>query len=200
MKTKEFFLVSYLPHDVLQDILDTKLKQIDKYAYILHDKDVYDKDVVNDVGDVLHCVGEIKAPHTHIYLRLFESRDSGEIQRWFTREIDGQRVNCFYERVHNRIGCIAYLTHRTKKAQHKYQYDLDSIVSFNLDGSELDGDCVDNSLDILDDMMSGVPLREMIRRYGKQFIYQYKTYREMMIMLLKSQNDEIIKKGEINND
>lgn len=196
MKMKEFFLVSYLPLNVIQDILDTKLKQIDKYAYILHDRDVYDKDVLNDVGDVLHRAGEVKAPHTHIYLKLFESRDNGEIQRWFTKEVDGVRQNCFLERVHNRIGCIAYLTHRTKKSAHKYQYDLELVKSFNLDGMELDGDCVDNSLDILDDMMSGVPIREMIRRYGKQYIYQYKAYRDMMVMLIESQSNEIIEKGE----
>lgn len=189
MKSKEFFLVSYLPHDVIQNILDTKLKQIDKYAYILHDKDVYDKDVVNDVGDVLHCVGEVKAPHTHIFLKLFESRDSGEIQRWFTREVDGVRQNCFLERVHNRIGCIAYLTHRTKKSQHKYQYDLDLVKSFNLDGTELDGDCVDNSLDIIEDILNNVPLREMVRRYGKQFIYQYKAYTEMAFNIRKQENN-----------
>lgn len=197
MKLKEFFLVSYLPHDALQNILDTKLKQIDKYAYILHDKDVYDKDVVNDVGDVLHHVGDVKAPHTHIYLKLFESRDSGEIQRWFTKEIDGVRQNCFLERVHNRIGCIAYLTHRTKQSQHKYQYDLDLIKSFNLDGTELDGDCVDNSLDIIEDILNHVPLREMVRRYGKQFIYQYKAYTEMAFNIRK---EEINNNGGFEND
>lgn len=194
MKSKEFFLVSYLPHDILQDILDTKLKQIDKYAYILHDKDVYDDDVVNDCGDVLHVKGEVKAPHTHIYLKLFESRDSGEIQRWFTKEVEGVRVNCFLERVHNRVGALAYLTHRTKKSAHKYQYPLEIVISFNLEGTELDGDCVDNSLDIIDDILNRVPLREMIRRYGKQFIYQYKAY---MFMAEQLESNE---KGVHDND
>lgn len=186
-------MVSYLDHETIQNILDTKLKQIDKYAYILHNKDVYDKDVVNDVGDVLHHVGDPKEPHTHIYLKLFESRDSGEIQRWFVREVDSKRVNCFVERVHNRIGCIAYLTHSNKKAQHKFQYSFDCIKSFNLNGDELDNECVDNSLDIIEDILGGCSYRELLCKYGRLVVFHlndFKFYADLISRENKQKGDE----------
>lgn len=187
-KMKEFFLVSYLDHETIQNILDTKLNQIDRYAYILHDRDVYDKDIVNDVGDVLHAKGDSKEPHTHIYLKLFESRQADEIQRWFVREVECKRVNCFVERVHNRVGCIAYLTHSNKKAQHKFQYPIDSMVSFNLDGSELGNECVDESLDIIEDILGGVSYRDLLCHYGRQIVYHIKDYKYFADLIKREQN------------
>lgn len=95
MRTYEHFLVSYLPTlEDVQKVLDNKAKQIVSYAYIMHDKDFYTDDVIDkDTGDVLHVKGELKPPHIHIYLRLVNNRDVGEIRRWFeSSDENGQKL------------------------------------------------------------------------------------------------------------
>ena len=50
MKTKKLFMVSYVPVDKIDEILTIKSTQLVSYAFILHDKDVYLKDIFNDDG------------------------------------------------------------------------------------------------------------------------------------------------------
>ena len=177
-RTNELFLISYLPStNIINDILDKKLKNIKSYAFIYHDKDIYLNDILDDKNEILHKKGDLKVPHFHIYLKLKSSRDSEEIKRWFMPKdlIDdnGLPYNCLSQKVKSSVACIDYLTH--KNEPDKYQYSENDIISYNID-SVLENECIDNSIDIVEDMLSGFSTRELVKRYGRDFIYHYSSY------------------------
>lgn len=180
VRTNRLFLVSYCSEDFISSVLDRKIQQIQAFAYILHDKDVYLKDVYKD-GELLHAKGEMEIPHYHIYLELYNSRVPSEVLSWFKYEEDGKRINTLREYPYSCQSCIDYLTH--KNARDKFQYDVNDIVQYGLkvadDGSLSPNLSYDNSLDILDNVLANVPLRELVKRYGKEFIYHYGQYRAL---------------------
>lgn len=178
MRSYEHFLVSYLPslQDV-QNVLDIKSKQISSYAYIMHDKDYYPEDVIDkDTGDVLHIKGELKPPHIHIYLRLINNRDVSEIRRWFeSKDENGQKINCLSRIVRDRVSCINYLIHNTKASKNKYQYSVGDVVSYNIE--HIDDDMpIDNTYYVVEDMLKGLPRMELLKKYGRDFLYHYSSY------------------------
>lgn len=177
-RTNELFLISYLPStNIINDILDKKLKNIKSYAFIYHDKDIYFNDILDDKNEIIHKKGDFKVPHFHIYLKLKSSRDSEEIKRWFMpKELideNGLPYNCLSQKVKSSVACIEYLTH--KNEPEKYQYSENDIISYNID-SVLENDAIDNSIDIVEDMLSGFSTRELVKRYGRDFIYHYSSY------------------------
>lgn len=177
-RTNELFLISYLPStNIINDILDKKLKNIKSYAFIYHDKDIYFNDILDDKNEIIHKKGDLKVPHFHIYLKLKSSRDSEEIKRWFMPKdlIDenGLPYNCLSQKVKSSVACIEYLTH--KNEPEKYQYSESDIISYNID-SVLENDAIDNSIDIVEDMLRGFSTRELVKRYGRDFIYHYNCY------------------------
>lgn len=188
MRTYEHFLVSYLPTlEDVQKVLDNKAKQIVSYAYIMHDKDFYTDDVIDkDTGDVLHVKGELKPPHIHIYLRLVNNRDVGEIRRWFeSSDENGQKINCLSRVVRDRVSCINYLIHNTKASKDKYQYPVEDVVSYNVE--HIDDDMpVDSTFYIVEDMLKGIPKMELLKKYGRDFLYHYQNY----VQFVKDLNSE----------
>lgn len=177
-RTNELFLISYLPStNIINDILDKKLKNIKSYAFIYHDKDIYVNDILDDKNEILHKKGDLKVPHFHIYLKLKSSRDSEEIKRWFMPkgllDVNGLPYNCLSQKVKSSVACIEYLTH--KNEPDKYQYSENDIISYNID-CVLENDAIDNSIDIVEDMLSGFSTRELVKRYGRDFIYHYSSY------------------------
>lgn len=177
-KFTELFLISYLPStDIINDILDKKIKSIKSYAFIYHNKDIYLNDILDDKNEILHKKGDLKTPHYHIYLRFKTNRDVDEIKRWFMPkgllDENGLPYNCLSQKVKSSVACIEYLTH--KNEPEKFQYSENDIISYNID-SILENDCIDNSIDIVEDMLSGSPTRELVKRYGRDFIYHYSSY------------------------
>ena len=176
--TNELFLISYLPSiDIINDILDKKLKNIKSYAFILHDKDIYLNDILDDKNELIHKKGDLKVSHFHIYLKLKSNRYADEIKRWFMpKELtdeNGLPYNCLSQNVKSSVACIEYLTH--KNEPEKYQYSENDVISYNID-SVLENDAIDNSIDIVEDMLSGFSTRELVKRYGRDFIYHYSSY------------------------
>lgn len=85
---------------------------IDKYLYILHDKDVQED-------------GTPKNPHYHVYLHFTNSRDFDFVAKWF------DLAPSFVNRIKGRFGdAIEYAQHIN--APDKYQYP-DSEVTANFD-------------------------------------------------------------------
>ena len=96
----------------LQQDITGVVESYEKYAWILHDKDI-DEDT-----------GELKAPHYHIFLEFRNARYLSGL----AAEL-GVASN-FIEVCRNKTGSQLYLTH--KKDPDKYQYD-DSEVHSNFD-------------------------------------------------------------------
>lgn len=183
-KTRTLSLISYLEtYEDVQSVIDYKANQIVSYAYALHDKDTYEKDVFDTLSGVLkHSKGELKKPHFHIYLLLSERRYVEEVQKWFMlKNKDGIIQNCLYEPLFSKSSLLDYLTHSTDKAKNKYQYDKSIVVSYNIDIDPVDNnEPIDETFDILQALMCGVPIFDLVSKYGRDFVYHYNQYKSLL--------------------
>ena len=97
----------YLSEDTLKKAIASQ-DCIDKWCYVLHDKDVRDD-------------GTPKAPHWHVYLHFTDSRQFDYIAKWF--EIEPQYVGKIKGK---RFGDgIEYASHHN--APEKYQYPFSEV-------------------------------------------------------------------------
>lgn len=94
------------------------IKKYYEYAYILHDKDIWDKEVVDDDGVTIHKVGDIKKPHYHVILNFKNPRSIDKLRN----ELGLKHLETcnfyFYSR---------YLIH--KDNPRKFQYNEHEIVT-----------------------------------------------------------------------
>ena len=158
---RNFSLISYCREDDIKKVIQDHNNNIRAYAYILHDKDINED-------------GSPKVPHYHILLLLKSATTSSAICKWFTgiTDIDGCPVNTFAENIYNVSIAFDYLSH--KDYPNKAQYSEDSIIGFNLElFKSRDADKPDTVLLAFNDILDGVPLIEVAKTYGRDFIIHY---------------------------
>lgn len=159
-KSRKFSLVSYVPAEHILQVLQSHSKSIRGFAYATHDKDLNDD-------------GTLKAIHTHIVLWLYDGRALDDIRRWFRyTDSDGQAVNTLGQFCLDISSAYEYLTHQN--TPEKYQYSPDIVVctdeSLFENASEVNED---SALGALNDLIDGMPLREVAAKYGRDFIFHY---------------------------
>lgn len=158
-KTRFISLITYHDAKTIEVILNDKKNMVVGYCYILHDKDLKED-------------GSIKEPHIHLCIRLTTSREPEEICRWFKIN----EINTFAERVFSRAEVINYLTH--KNNPEKFQYPIESIVNRN--GIESFAENGNDALEMYLDAFNGIIPREMVRKYGRDFLYHHKQIYELV--------------------
>lgn len=163
----ELCLSTYLPFDKIGAILNDKIAdgQVYQAFYILHDKDT------NEQGIPVE-------PHTHIYVRLSRSRLPSQICNWF-RGLDekGQVVNTFSEPVHSSVQDVRlYFTHRNRPDKYQYPdsdiHDLGDALTVN--------EGVDDTYNIFCDLVAGLSIPDLVRKYGRDFVYHYSHWKALM--------------------
>lgn len=115
--------IQYLSEEKIREVIETK-NYIKKWAYILHDKDVYTED--DEKKDSSHKSGTLKEPHWHICLSFKDSVEIKTIANAFgvqQQYVDKSHSGYFED-------MAMYLTH--KNACEKYQY-LPEEVKANFD-------------------------------------------------------------------
>lgn len=176
-KTRKFFIRSYLNEQQLQNVLEKNRSIIYRWAYAHHDKDME--------------ADKPKVAHTHIYIEFTQPYKISRPRNMFKGLIDekGKEINTHIEFVDKTTAhCIQYLIH--KGYNDKYQYTADIIKSDNLDIDYLlsvdlskASKREDNSFDILERLLTNgynsVQLVELAKLYGKDFIYHYRTFKEL---------------------
>lgn len=176
-KTRKFFIRSYLTEEQLKNILEKNRSIIYRWAYALHDRDTE-----ND---------KPKVAHTHIYLEFINTYKISKPRNMFKGLIDdkGKEINTHIEFVDKTTAhCIQYLIH--KGYADKFQYSADIIKAENLDLEYLlsidlskASKREDNSFNILESLLengyNSVRLIELSKLYGKDFIYHYRTFKEL---------------------
>lgn len=162
-------LITYLSFEEVVAVLQTKLDQgqIEYASCIYHDKD--------------------NTPaHTHIYMRMARSRDKAQLIRWF-RGVDenGLLVNTFAESLVGTMQDIQrYFIHADNPD--KYQYAESDIVYV---GSACYIDSAkDDTYHIVEMLINGVSLLEIVKVYGKDFVYHYNHYRNLVADIKEIQN------------
>lgn len=109
----------YINIDEIQKMLDDK-KAIKDYAYILHDKDVYNEDDVKKNPSLI--LGEAKPPHYHFALRLDNAYTFACVASWF-----GLAENFACKVKGEWVDMLKYLTHQN--APNKFQYSENEVIS-----------------------------------------------------------------------
>ena len=155
-KTRFFACVSYIPDtEKILTVLHRKHNAVRAYAVIKHDK---------DIADV----------HHHMVIRTHSTWTCPQLAKWFTGDDIDQ--NTFAQPVIDRNGIIEYLTHENED-ETKFKYDKADIIDGGLDDLIPQGDSTDNSYEIITALLNGTPIREMVRLYGRDFVYHYGSYR-----------------------
>lgn len=178
-QSRNMCIMTYCPGEHIQKVIEFHSDVIRAYAYIFHDKFSPD-----ELGDK-----ETKEPHYHIVLRLTVPMTESSVSKWFTyynSEGLKQRVDCIS--TDDPFDSYDYLTH--KHNPEKYQFDdLDVTVSdsnlFTRNKSKISDD---SSLNALDDMLNGVDVYTICRRYGRDVIYHLSQLQFAKYLITNSKN------------
>lgn len=169
---RNFCLSSYCNTAEIQKVLLKHDKQIRAYAYIVHDKDVNE-------------LGLPKEEHVHILLSLINNTTVDAVRNWFKGFIDEKDMpkTTLAQPMHDITSSFDYLTHNTEQAKEdgKYQYDESEIISNNKEffqDSALQEQ--DNVSLALCELLDGVPLSEVAKKYGRDFIIHYQSIKLLM--------------------
>lgn len=171
-------VIFYGSHRELCSILREHSAKIAHWAFILHDKCIYDSDLMNNDGVLVHKKGELEKPHFHLLLDFYNGHSFTAVKRMFTTVADNPRV----ERVTSRYAQFRYLTH--KDNPEKYQYDSKEIYSDDINFYEklvIEGDKSepDNKAEsIINDILRGVSPALMVSRYGRDYVIHMKSYED----------------------
>lgn len=113
-----------LTENKIKEVLN-RYSSINKWAYIIHDKDTYtNEDEKNDCGKT---AGTLKPKHFHVVLQMKDNNtELYQVAAWF-----GIADN-YVDKVSGRGGfldCVQYLTHESEAQQKKkkYRYDDDAV-------------------------------------------------------------------------
>ena len=134
MKTRIFNIMQYQNNPETGDQLLTEEqiksgldhKSIDKWAYILHDKDIYHEE--DELNDPTKKAGDKKPPHWHIVLQFKSAVEIGVISKWFGVPENFIEVPKGFGR-DKFLDCVQYLTHEDQKQQDlgKYRYPDEEV-------------------------------------------------------------------------
>lgn len=120
MRSRNYTIVLYPEDETHVQALDTIKNQF-SYAYILHNKDKYEKDEINeDTGEIEHKRGELKKEHWHVLITFPNARSEENIKAILGNEKLHIEKSSFYE-------MTRYLIHLD--SPHKYQYNSQEIIT-----------------------------------------------------------------------
>lgn len=164
--SRKFSLVTYLTEEQLRDVLNSHYRQIKAWAYAYHDSDKNDD-------------GSLKVKHCHVILYVYNASTVTRIRKWFRAfDSDGKEITTTGQICDDLSSMWDYLIHADNPE--KFQYP-DSIRCSNdryffMDDSPND----DNSLSIIDDLLSDVSIYEMVSRYGRDFCIHFGHYSDIV--------------------
>ena len=205
MRARIFNVMQYVNHPETGEpllseetiIKTVNRKGIKKYAYILHDKDVYS--AADEEFDETHIQGQTKPPHWHI---VIQTNNAMELQVLAKRLginenfIDvpkGMDKGKF-------LDCVEYLTHENEKQQKlgKHRYDDSEVKSnfnFRFELKKREEDRLKYGKDLssrdamrYDVMYGGKTLRECIDENELQYMDDFEKLQKMRMQFLMKQD------------
>lgn len=140
---------------VCSDVLNLAMSKYSEVAYILHDKDVYEDEILDDDGNVIHCKGELKKSHYHLVFRTtprFPKAISNAL---------GVPLNDIEFGKGSFEHCVRYLVHSDNP--HKFQYDISDIITNIVDIDKFFYEVDEGSqvMDLVNYKNSGVSYKEL---------------------------------------
>ena len=177
--TKCACLTTYANEKQIKETLKAQGKAVAGASWILHDKDK-------------------KVPHTHLVILSDRSRRLKDYIGWFKNLTDeyGNAINTLAKICKSTTATQKYFTHSDEesKQQGKHQYAEEDIrvlegeqystvweyktqtdIAFEADQKRKA--TMEENENLLEDIIAEKPMREMARKYGRDFMKNYKTYR-----------------------
>ncbi len=163
-RTRFFSLSTYLDEKKFRKVIQAHIKSIRAFCYILHDKDDTE-------------------PHTHIVMRTHSAWTSHQILRWFDGFVDADKkpINTLCEPANDLVALKDYLIHSdaVSRKEGKHLYSFDEVHDFGIWDMIPQNDSYDDTYEILNKLLVGTSYREMVRQYGRKFLYHWGAYSEM---------------------
>lgn len=195
-ESKALSIVTYATEEHILRIFESKKNQVLGFAYIHHDKDKSE-------------------PHKHIVVVLKRSRKQQEVLNWFKGCVDekGEKCNTRLEPIACMRGIEEYLTHSdddsVKAGKHQYnEQDIKVLKADELFDYVTDYDKAqereqrkteksDEVESLIDDIIQGVSLREMARRYGRDYMKNAVSYRRYAADVVLEETGDLAKALQI---
>lgn len=180
-QARAFWIRTYLSKDGLDLFLQTNIKRIRSYAYILHDRDADEN-------------GELVQPHYHLVLRMYSQWSRKRIYKLFVPFLwnfnNGQWdkiANIDLQISSDYKANFTYLTHDNDPD--KYQYDKSLIVSNDPDDfGNHDDKCKDGAFEIVNDIIDGKSQLFLLKKYGREYVYHKKQYELIAQCIIYEEN------------
>ncbi len=155
-------IITYAKEKQLELILKNHESAISAYAWIKHDKDN-------------------KEPHIHLYIKFNSDRRPTDVQKWFENCTDNkdEPANTLWQKVKCPQGLITYLTHANEPNKHQYEEKEIHYSSEDAKNELLEEFNEDNGYDALQQMLDNIPLRDIARKHGRDFIRYYNSYKQL---------------------
>lgn len=160
MRSRSFSIVTYLAPQQLEQILLLNSKDILRYAYIVHDKDLNEDNTP-------------KRTHIHLYLYFNNKKSVSQIKDMLsvydTLDI---KINSLIQIAKNQVAVIQYFTHQNEPK--KVQYEEDFIFSKNLNIQKILETRLtveDKSTEIVTRLLNNEDIFELCQLFGRDFIY-----------------------------
>ena len=162
-KTRYFSLTSYATEKQIQKVICDHVKSIRALCYIFHDKDEAE-------------------PHYHILIRTHATWSPAQIANWFSglKDKEKKKINTFAEVANDMRALELYILHQDEKSieEGKHQYNKEDIKDFGLTDLFERKESYDNSYEILLRVLARTNPRDLVRFYGRDFLYHMNSYYE----------------------
>lgn len=163
-RARIFSCVTYIGEKGLNKAILDHQRQVRAFAYIMHDKDENE-------------------PHIHLLLRTYDSWTDTQIAKWFKgrKDAKGEECNTFVEVANDIHALKEYMTHSDEesRAQGKFEYSESDIRDFGLWDIVSKKDSYDDTMEIVNTILRGVTQRELLRRYGRKYLYHMTDYQQV---------------------
>lgn len=178
-RVRRFCLTTYIDPEAVERFI-RRSAWVQHFAMCTHNRD-YEAD------------GQPKQIHTHIILYTYNAHTSSGIRKNFDvfsaeyyskLKLDPQ--NTLTQECHSVVSQFRYLRHLDDPDKAPYE-DNEVITDNDLYWKELcrtngmNDSSTNTGLQMFDDLIEGVSTREMICRYGKEYIYHSRSFKECMV-------------------
>lgn len=158
-RTRQFSIMTYVGEKNIQKVLYDHSASIRSFAYIYHDRD----ETTN---------------HHHLVIRTYDAWTSVQVNKWFDHFKLEINENTMTEPASDLMALKEYLIHADAESikKGKFRYSEDDIIDGGLFVDIPKKDSYDETYEIINAMLQGAPTKQLVRRYGKQFIYHFSQF------------------------
>lgn len=160
-KSRYFSFMTYASEKAVTTTIAKHAQSVRSFAYIKHDKDESE-------------------PHIHLVVRTYSTWSEGQIVKWFDWVKQRDNQNTFVEVLNDTVAMGEYLTHEDAESVKagKHIYDRGEIQDFGLFDIVDKRNAFDETFEIVCNINAGMKERDLVRRYGKNYLYHRNAYHE----------------------